>query len=297
MLPSLENLRCFVETARHLNFRAAARAVSLSPGALGQRVRQLEEQMGELLFVRSTRHVRLTRAGVDLLPYAENAISAATRCIGAARGEVAHAPTELVVGTRHELGMSLLLPLLPALAEVRAGLTIHLYFGSSTDLLVRVRSLDIDCALGSMRVTDARLDALPLQKEEYVFVGQPALLAREPLRRSVHARRHTLIDTHADLPLFSYWRDAPRGGDRLEFARILRLGTIAAIRYGILRGHGVAVLPRYFVEKDVAAGKLAIVFPSVKPMHDHFKLVFRRDDSRRQLYEELARHLRKERLE
>ena len=36
-LPSMDNLRCFVAAAETLNFRAAARAVALTPAALGQR--------------------------------------------------------------------------------------------------------------------------------------------------------------------------------------------------------------------------------------------------------------------
>jgi len=292
VLPSLDNLRCFVEAARTLNFRAAARSVALTPSALGQRIRQLEEQLGQELFLRSTRRIALTRAGHDLVPYAERALAAVTSCVRAARGEEEPAPIDLVIGTRHELGMSFLLPLLPTLATARRGLALHLYFGSSTDLLLRVRSLDIDCALGSMRITDLRLDSLPLHREEYVFVGQPRALAKTPLRRPEHAAAHALIDVHPDLPLFAYFRDAAGGGDRLRFARIVRMGTIAAIRACVLRGMGVAVLPRYFVARDLASKRLAPIFPSVELLHDRFRLIFRRDDARRALFEELAARIR-----
>ena len=292
MLPSTENLRCFLEVARSLNFRVAARAVGLSPAALGQRVRQLEDQISEPLFVRSTRRVSLTRAGDSLLPVATRALAAAEECLHAARGVVVHPPIDLVIGTRQELGLSFVLPLLPSLEASRPSLTIHLYFGSTTDLLVRVRAFDIDCAVGSMRVTDSRLDAIPFREERYVFVAQPALLRRAPLRRAEHAARHTLVDAHADLPLFGYFRDAPGGGDRFHFKRVVRLGTIAAIREWVVRGEGVAVLPRYFVDPDLKARRLAVVFPSVTPLHDQFRLVFRRDDVRRTLFEDLARKLR-----
>ena len=46
-----------------LNFRRAARAVGLSPAALSDRIRRLEEQLGESLFQRTTRRVSLTLAG------------------------------------------------------------------------------------------------------------------------------------------------------------------------------------------------------------------------------------------
>src|SRR5262249_3578107 len=75
--PSLESLRCFAEAARLLNFRAAARAVALTPAALGQRIQQLEGQLGRPLFHRSTRRVTLSEAGLALLPHAQRALEAA----------------------------------------------------------------------------------------------------------------------------------------------------------------------------------------------------------------------------
>jgi len=179
VLPPLDALRCFVEAARLLNFRAASRAVALTPAALGQRIRQLEQIVGQELFTRTTRRVVLTEAGRALLPHARDTLAAAERCLKAGRGELAPEPQELVLGTRHELGMSWLVPLLPRLRARHPGVTFHLYFGSGADLLARVRSLDVHAAIGSMRVADPRIVTLPLHPERYVLVGSPRLLARE----------------------------------------------------------------------------------------------------------------------
>src|SRR3989442_203920 len=149
MLLDLESLRCFGAAARLLNFRAAARSVALTPAALGQRIRQLEEQLSVPLFHRTTRKVFLTQAGLALVPSAERALAASEECARAARGEIDPAPLDLVVGTRHELGISWLLPMLADLRAVRPGLTLHLYFGSGADLIIRARTLEIDCAVGS----------------------------------------------------------------------------------------------------------------------------------------------------
>ncbi len=285
---SLESLSCFVEAARHLNFRVAARSVALTPAALGNRIRQLEEQLRAPLFHRTTRRVVLTEAGLALLPHAQRALLAAEDCGRAARGEVGPAPVDLTLGTRHELGLSWIVPMLPRLRAGRSGLTVHLYFGSSAELLIRVRSLEIDCAIGSMRVTDPKLDSVRLHPERYVFVAQPRLLAKRPLRSAADAGRHTIIDTSAELSLFGYWRDAPGGGDRLRFERVLRIGTIAAIRDLVLAGDGVAVLPAYLVAPDLESGHLVRVFPQVKLQSDYFRLIFRADDPRRSLYEAIA---------
>ncbi|MCC6522313.1 MAG: LysR family transcriptional regulator [Polyangiaceae bacterium] len=291
MLPSIESLRCFASAARLLHFRAAARAVALTPAAFGQRIKQLEAELGTPLFVRTTRSVRLTEAGLALRPLADRALAAAAECVRVGRGAGAQAALELVLGTRHELGLSWLLPQLDALARTLPFVGLHLYFGSGADLVLRVRSMEIDCAIASTRVSDPKLDTIRLHREDYAFVGATALLAKTPLVRAEQARGHTLVDIDAELPLYRYFRDAPEGGDRLRFARLLRLGTIEAIRQRVLAGAGVAVLPRYLVERDLRARRLRLVEPRVKLLHDYFRLFFRADDHRRSVYEELAREL------
>jgi DNA-binding transcriptional LysR family regulator len=286
--PSLDSLRCFVEAARLLNFRAAARAVALTPAALGQRIAQLEAQIGRPLFHRTTRRVTLSEAGLALLGHAQTAIAAAEACLRAGRGETGPPPQDLVLGTRHELGMSWVVPMLPLVRRRHPQLTIHLYFGSGSDLLIRVRTGEVHCAVGSMRIDDPKLDAVRLHREDYVFVGRPALLQRTPLRRPADAANHTLLDERPALPLYAYWRDSAGGRDRLAFGRFVSLGTIAAIRAAVLAGDGVAVLPRYLIEADLAAGRLMPILPRVQPLHDFFRLIFRSDDPRRSLYQAVA---------
>jgi DNA-binding transcriptional LysR family regulator len=287
-VPSIDSLRCFVEAARFLNFRAAARSVSLTPAALGQRIRQLEELMACQLFHRTTRSVSLTEQGMALLPHARRTIEEAELCVRAAQGELAPPDMDITIGTRHELGLSWLVPIIPQLRSNYPNLTVHLYFGSGTDLLTRTRSQEIDCAITSTRMMDPRLEGRQLRLEQYVFVGEAELMKRLPLRDPTDAREHALIDINQMLPLFRYWRDAPGGIDSLEFASVRQFGTIAAIRSLILQGEGVGVLPRYFVANDIAEGKLVTIMDNVEPLSDYFRLVFRADDPRRGLLDSLA---------
>jgi DNA-binding transcriptional LysR family regulator len=288
MLPSTESLRCFVSAAKLLNFRAAAKVVALTPAAFGQRIKQLEEQLGAPLFKRTTRSVRLTEAGLAMLPHAEKCLLFAGECARVGSGEARMGAMDIVLGTRHELGLSWILPQMDALTRAQPFLQLHLYFGSGSDLLLRVRTMEIDCAVTSTRFTDPKLESARLHREDYVFVGAASLLRERPLSRAEHAAEHTLLDIDARLSLFAYWRDAPAGGDRLHFARIVRLGTIEAIRQRVAAGAGVAVLPAYLVRREVASGAFRKVLPSVVPTHDYFRLVFRADDPRRTIYETMA---------
>jgi DNA-binding transcriptional LysR family regulator len=288
VLPSVESLQCFERAAVLLNFRKAARAVGLTPAALGQRIQKLEEQLGVKLFARTTRAVHLTEAGQALRGPAERCLRSAEETLRAARGDSTPAAMDLVIGTRQEPGLTWILPEIDRLEKQRPWLQVHLYFGSGPDLLLRVGTMEVDCAVTSSRLTDPKLDSFRLHRENYVFCGSGALLDKVPLRRAEDARHHTLLDISAELPLFKYWKDAPQGGDRLQFGRIVRFGSIAAIRLRLLAGAGVAVLPEFLIRGDLRGRRLRRILPGVKPMHDYFRLVFRAGDPRRALFQWLA---------
>jgi DNA-binding transcriptional LysR family regulator len=123
-----------------------------------------------------------------------------------------------------------------------------------------------------------------------VFVAAPVLLRRHPFTRPAHAAQHVLIDVSPDLPLFRYWRDA-QGGCELPFGRVLRFSSLAAIHETVLAGNGVAVLPRYFVARSLARGRLRPLFARVRLLHDYFRLVHRSDDNRVDTYRAIAAQL------
>jgi DNA-binding transcriptional LysR family regulator len=252
--------------------------------------------IGGPLFSRTTRKMALTPRGLSLLPRAREALGAAERCLEAGEGSAASFAGNLVIGTRHELGMSWIMPQLPALGAEHPRLTLHLYVGSGSDLVARVGSRDIDCAITSTRISDPQLEAHKLHPEPYAFVASPSLLRRQPLRRAEDARLHTLFDTTGELPLFRYFRDAKGGIDSMRFGRVVTLGTIEAIRAMVDDGRGVAVLPLYYAKPLLSKKRLARVMPKVDLASDWFRLVFRADDARRPLFDWLAERLREEPL-
>ncbi|MFZ5478621.1 MAG: LysR family transcriptional regulator [Myxococcota bacterium] len=276
MLPDLVSVRCFVEAATQLNFREASRRVALSPAAFSGRVQQLEEQLGVVLFERSTRHVALTEAGARLLPHARKLLADAGSLAAAARGDGVPVPFELVLGTRWELGMSWLVPSLATLRENRPERTLHVQFGDSADLLGRVHRLQVDAMISSVRLTGAGIEYATLHPEDYVFVGVPGTRLDGP----DDAPAHVLVDAHPDLPLFRYLLDARPAGEAWRFARTELLAAIGAIRHRVLEGAGVAVLPRYFVAADLAEGRLVRLMPRAKLLADAFRLVWRSGHAR-----------------
>lgn len=75
----LRQLEAFVEAARQGSISRAAQTLYLAQPSLTQRVRALEQELGQQLLVRSRQGVQLTRAGRLFLPRAEAALAALRR--------------------------------------------------------------------------------------------------------------------------------------------------------------------------------------------------------------------------
>lgn len=290
-LTDLESLRCFQAAAEHLNFRLAARAVALSPTAFSERIRRLEEELGARLFERTTRKVWLTPAGQRLVDASKAVFAAARACETAVLSDDV-TPYAFTLGTRFELGMSYILPQLTLLQKKRPERTIHLQFGDSPDLLHRLRQGTLDACISSVRFTDNKLQYVALHEEKYVFCAKPGVVSREhPLTEVEHAQKHCLLDIDGTLPLFSYFLDAKPRNEVWRFHRVDHLGTIAAIRHRLLEGAGVAVIPEYFVRKDLAAKRLVTVGPPVTLEADWFRLIWKSGHPQHAELEGLAREL------
>jgi LysR family glycine cleavage system transcriptional activator len=72
-LPPLNALRAFEAVARHLSVKHAAAELCVTPGAVSQMLRVLEDHFGVRLFRRLNRGILLTDAGQSLLPPVRNA--------------------------------------------------------------------------------------------------------------------------------------------------------------------------------------------------------------------------------
>ncbi len=288
-IPSSENLRCFLAAARHLSFRRAADEVALTPAAFGQRIRQMEERMGHPLFTRTTRSVRLTRAGMSLVPVAEDALVHARRCLEVVRSGQ-EPPVHLMLGTRFELGMSWLLPALLDLERDRPTWQVETDFGSGKDILSRLERGEVDAIVTSAPVARASWTADYLHPETYRFVASPRLLERLPLSAPADAHEHTLLDINDTLPLARYLLDG--GGAPLRFGSVRACGAGAAILELLKAERGVAVMPEYMVEDALESGELVELLPDLERLSDSFRLIYRRDHPLKDALADLAGVLR-----
>lgn len=275
-LPSLENLLCFLAAAEQLNFARAAKQRNITPAAFGQRIKQLEQELGCSLFVRLVRSVELTPEGHQLLPVAQSTIREALLC-----REVVHCvqtqPIHLTLGTRFELGMSWVIPSILAFQREHPRYLINFYFGSGSDLLEKLKQREVDAIITSAPQSHEAWISEFLHGESYVFVGATSLLQQQPFHSPQDAIHHWLLDIDETLPLTRYLTSA---SGNLPFSQFRQCGTGAAIYYLVQQGQGVAVLPEYMVVSDLRQGILQRILPQIPLLSDSFRLLY----DRRSLY-------------
>jgi DNA-binding transcriptional LysR family regulator len=189
------------------------------------------------------------------------------------------------------LGLSWVVPALPSLEAAFPGRVLHLRFGEAPELMYLLAEGTLDGVITSSRVTGGRYEARDLHPESYVLVGERRYLVKWPFRGPGDASAHALIDLRADLPLSRYFLDVAGGAGLWPFARIEHLGTLAAVRLRVLQGAGLAVLPHYFVARDLQGGRLVRLMPRVRLPEDRFRLLWPKGHRKQPALENLAQTL------
>ncbi len=267
-LPPVDSLRCFLAVAGHLSFRRAASELALTPGAVSQRVRQLEALLEVQLFERTSRQVELTADGHQLRPTAQAAVEAVAACMRPDAG----APTRLSLGTRFELGLSWIVPAVLELRRARPTWQVDLVFGSGREILDRLEAGTVDAIVTSAPTANARWAARALHEETYALVAAPRRLETAPIEEPADVGAHVLLDLDRSLPLARY---AQSVSPELTLGDVWCCGTAAAVRDLACAGQGVAVLPEYMIRADLEAGRLVRCLPELALLRDTFRLLYR----------------------
>jgi DNA-binding transcriptional LysR family regulator len=241
----LRQLRYFRSIARTGSFSAAAADEFVVQSALSQQIRKLEEELGVKLFERTTRSVRLTHEGEEILELADRVladvdlvVAEADALRGVVRGKVAVGMMECPPAS---LDMAVLLSDFHA---EHPGVEVALRSGGSERMLDDVRSGELDLAILGLPPAGipARLAARTLLVEDLVGVVDSGH------RLEGRVRATSLADElFVDFPPGYGLREqvdhcfAEAGVERRVAFEVVRVEEM--IRFAAL-GLGVAVLPR-----------------------------------------------------
>src|ERR671927_661159 len=162
-------VQAFIEVARTGNVSRAAEALYVTQPALTARIQALEKELGEALFVRTGRGVRLTDAGRVFLPCAERAVQAVDDGRQALNDLRSASAGRLALGAAPAVSTYVLPPVLKRFANLHPRVDVAVRTGHSEEILAMVLNDEVQVGLvRTLRHPD--IDATPLYEDELVLV-------------------------------------------------------------------------------------------------------------------------------
>lgn len=260
-LPPLNSLRAFEAAARHLSFKKAADELHVTPAAISQQIRALEDHCGVPLFHRLTRALRLTEAGRAALPPLREGFDRLAEAAEAMRAP--GIAGVLTVSVAPSFGAKWLVPRLDRFRSAHPEFDIRI---DATDALARFAGDGVDVALRYGRGAYRNLRTELLMPEVAFPVCSPGLLERgPPLRQPEDLRQHTLLHVQWKMeddaaPSWRMWLRAA-GVTGVNAERGPRFSADSMAVEAAVEGQGVALASGALVEGDLRAGRLVRPFP------------------------------------
>lgn len=252
-LRQLEILQAIAETG---SFTACGRKLHVSQSAISRQILLLEEELGEPLFLRIGRQVRMTPAAESLVQLGQRVFLDVRETVGT----ITDRTRELRGTLRLSGGMTVCLyvfpPLLKHLRRVHPQLDVRLTVASAGRSVQEIRGGRVDAGLLTLPVEGSDLVTVPVLREELLLVTTPT----HPLAK----RRRVAPRDLAGLPfiLFEMGSGTRKvidhffASENLEPTVVMDTENVEIIKAMVKTGLGVGIVPYQAVAREVRAGQL-----------------------------------------
>lgn len=259
-MDDLRSMAVFAAVIEHGSMNAAARQLEMSPSAVSQHIKKLEQQHGVALLHRTTRKLTLTEAGAIFCECCNDMLYAARRG-NMALAAMHDAPSgELRITAPSGFAGGILAHALAPLLAANPELSLQLFF---EDDIVDLTAQRIDLALQAWEMPPhSRQVARHLADWRMLLCASPSYLAQHP----------PLVAPQDLLKQVWIAQNTPGSDERLELQRkgeIVRIkpqvrigsNSMLSSRAFALEGMGVALQPEPEIRRELAAGTLVQVLP------------------------------------
>lgn len=283
-LPPLNALRAFEAAARHRSFKRAAEELFVTPAAISQQVKTLEEYLGVELFRRLTRAIELTPAAEAMLPKLREGFDCFA--VGLAQARRAEERGRIAVLAPPNFVARWLMPRLRSFTtsypqfDLRIIGTLRAIDNPEDELPAKPGRADAEARVavryGMGDYPGAVVDFL--FQPSYVPVCSPKLLGRgPPLHRPSDLRNHTLIHDDSspgdeERPGWDEWLEIA-GAKGVDGTRGPRFSNASLVHEAAMDGLGVALALRPLVDSDIEEGRLVVPIERAVPTQFAYYLV------------------------
>ncbi len=269
-LPPLKALRAFESAARNMSFSKAAEELFVTPGAISQQVKLLEEHLGGELFRRMHRRILLSDAGQCLLPGLQESFNRMADAVADVRSMDKNRP--ITISVAPSFASKWLVPKLRLLQEQHPDIDIRI--DTSIEVVDLSRSdIDIGIRFGSGNYPGMQVDLVFC--EEVFPVCSPNLIDPDhPLSQPADLLHYPLlhyatndIDIGAGWPDWTMWLKAS-GVSNNRAHHGITFDQQQLLIQAALEAQGVVLVGSVSVLEDLRSGKL------IKPFDLTFELEF-----------------------
>ncbi len=246
----LNALRVFEAVATRLNFSEAAEALHVSPAAVSQHIKSLEDYLQVPLFTRRGRSVQLTAEGLELLPSVRRGLTELSASLHQLKTHRSGGPLQITV-----LSSFLQLWMLPRMRSLRRRCPeIAVRFLTSAELVDFSKS-PVHVAIRLGHGNYPSLHSEKLLDEWLVPVASPELLRQHgPIRRGARLEDYPLLQA-SDEP-WSAWSESATGDTLMPSSATIddSVGVLAAAEEGL----GYALARWSLVVRSLQKGHLRL---------------------------------------
>jgi DNA-binding transcriptional LysR family regulator len=259
-LPDFEAWAIFAAVVEHRSFSGAAVAIGVSKATVSKAITRLEARLGTSLFHRTSRRLTLTDSGRDLAERAQRILAEGEAAEEAARDSATAPAGRIRVAAPLTFGIRHVAPAIADFLAAHPAIQIDLCL---SDARVDIVADGIDIALRIADLPDSSLRARRLAPITGHLVASPGYLAargrpRHPAELGEHA---CFAYTNVANP--DVWRFLGPAGEQaaVHVEGPLRTDSGDAMLPALRAGLGIAFLPDFIVEDDLAAGTLEAILP------------------------------------
>ncbi|TCM66406.1 LysR family transcriptional regulator [Acinetobacter calcoaceticus] len=266
--PSITSLRCFEASARYLSFTKAAHVLHMTQSAISKQVAHLEESLNVQLFERTLQRLQLTPTGKMFLIETQAILNQIERSVLKVLAHRNQADT-LNILSHPTLCSRWLIPLLKGFntEHPQISLDIQEQFDSAD---IDINLTDIAFLYGDGIWRD--MSSIQLFEEECVAVCSPDLLS-QPLSSLDDFQHQVLIQSRARPRA---WEEYFQAQDYVHEKSYKgpRVDTFAACVNSALIHAGIAIVPKFFVKKELQNGELVLAWPYHMQTHRRYYMTY-----------------------
>jgi DNA-binding transcriptional LysR family regulator len=260
-MTDLNSLMIFAKVVEANSFSEAARRLKLPTSTVSRRVANLEDQLGVRLLERSTRSLRLTDVGSEVLEHAQHSAELSEAVDNIASNHLSNVSGVLRISAPPSISDSLLAPLVGGFQASYPNVRVQVFI---TDRIVDQIAEGVDLAFRVGDLEDSSLVARRILTYRHQLVASPDYLAKcKPPKTPQDLLGHRLLAFSFWKPVNS-WSFAHANGKKKEtlaFQPYLSMNDYAGIATSLLAGTGIGDLPPLVQPELLRDGRLVEVMP------------------------------------